>query len=49
LDGLPQDFIDKHKAGPDGKIHIPANEPNAYPILTLAKNDDLRHRMWEAC
>jgi thimet oligopeptidase len=48
LDGLPQDFIDKHKAGPDGKIHIPANEPNAIPILTFAKSDDLRHRMWDA-
>ncbi len=48
LDGLPQDYIDKHKADPDGKIHIPANEPNAYPILTFAKSEDLRHRMWEA-
>jgi thimet oligopeptidase len=48
LDGLPQDFIDQHKAGPDGKIHIPANEPNAYPIMTFAKSDDLRHRMWDA-
>jgi thimet oligopeptidase len=48
LDGLPQDFIDQHKAGPDGKIHILANEPNAYPIMAFAKSDDLRHRMWEA-
>ena len=48
LDGLPQDYIDKHKADPDGKIHIPANEPNAYPILTFAKSEDLRRRMWEA-
>ena len=48
LDGLPQDYIDKHKAGPDGKIHIPANEPNAFPVLTFAKNEDLRRRMWEA-
>jgi thimet oligopeptidase len=48
LDGLPQDYIDSHKAGPDGKIHIPANEPNAIPILTFAKSDDLRRRTWEA-
>jgi thimet oligopeptidase len=48
LVGLPQDFIDKHKAGPDGKIHIVANEPNAIPVLTFAKSDDLRRRMWEA-
>src|SRR5277367_2074073 len=48
LDGLPQDYIETHKAGPDGKIHIPANEPNAYPILTFAKSEDLRRRMWEA-
>src|ERR1700722_789289 len=48
LDGLPQDYIDQHKAGPDGKIHILANEPNAYPVLTFANNEDLRRRMWEA-
>jgi thimet oligopeptidase len=48
LDGLPQDYIDQHKAGPDGKIHILANEPNAFPILTFAKDEDLRRRMWEA-
>jgi thimet oligopeptidase len=48
LDGLPQDYIDNHKPGPDGTIRITADEPNAFPILTFAKSDDLRRRFWEA-
>ena len=48
LEGLPQDFIDKQKRGPDGKIQIPADEPNTFPVLTLAKSDALRRRIWEA-
>jgi thimet oligopeptidase len=48
LDGLPQDYIDNHKPGSDGKIRIPADEPNTFPILTFAKNDEIRRRFWEA-
>jgi thimet oligopeptidase len=47
LDGMPQDYIDNHKPGPDGKIHITADEPDAI-ILDLAKSDDLRRRFFEA-
>src|SRR5580704_7198934 len=48
LEGLPKDFIDKQKHGPDGKLRIPADEPNTFPVLELAKSDALRRRIWEA-
>ncbi len=48
LEGLPKDFVDKQKRGADGKIQIPADEPNTFPVLELAKSDALRRRIWEA-
>jgi thimet oligopeptidase len=48
LEGLPQDFIDKQKRGPDGKLLIPADEPNTFPVIDLANSDALRRRIWEA-
>ena len=48
LDGLPQDYIDRHKPGPDGKIHITTDYPDALPALKFAKSDALRRRLWEA-
>jgi thimet oligopeptidase len=47
LEGMPQDYIDSHKPGPDGKIHVTADEPDAI-ILDLARSDDLRRRFFEA-
>jgi thimet oligopeptidase len=48
LDGLPQDFIDNHKPGAGGKIHITTNYPDAFPVLTFAKSDALRRRLYLA-
>ena len=48
LDGMPQDYIDNHKPGPDGKIVIAADEPNGYPVLEFAKSDAFRRRMADA-
>lgn len=48
LDGLPQDYIDRHKPGPDGKVKISTNYPDLFPVLTYAKSDSLRRTMWEA-
>ena len=45
LDGLPQDYIDRHKPGADGKISISTNYPDAFPVFKFAKSDDLRRRM----
>jgi thimet oligopeptidase len=48
LDGLPQDYIDNHKPGPDGKIHITTNYPDIFPVLDFASSDSLRRSLWEA-
>ena len=48
LDGLPQDYIDNHKAGADGKVHVTTNYPDLFPVLTFAKSDGLRSSLWVA-
>jgi thimet oligopeptidase len=48
LEGLPQDFIDAHKPGPDGKVQISADFFQALPVMTFAKSDSLRRLVWEA-
>jgi thimet oligopeptidase len=45
LDGLPQDYIDRHKPGADGKIQITTNYPDALPIFSFAKSTSLRRRV----
>ena len=48
LEGLPKDFVDKQKRAANGNVIIPADEPNAFPVLDLADNDSLRRRVWIA-
>jgi thimet oligopeptidase len=48
LDGLPQDYISRHKPGPDGKISISTDYPDALPALKFAKNDAFRRRLFIA-
>jgi thimet oligopeptidase len=45
LDGLPQDYIDRHKPGADGKVQITTNYPDALPVFSFAKSDSLRRRV----
>src|SRR3984957_4552377 len=45
LEGLPQDYIDRHKPGPDGKIVITTDYPDALPVFNFAKSDALRRRL----
>lgn len=47
MDGLPQDFIDNHKPGADGKIRIVADEADSL-VLKFAKSENLRRRFREA-
>lgn len=46
LDGLPQDFIDAHKPGPDGKITLRTDYTDYVPVLTYAKSPELRQRFY---
>ncbi|HEX7157505.1 MAG TPA: M3 family metallopeptidase, partial [Edaphobacter sp.] len=48
LDGLPQDFIDRHKPGADGKIRVTTDYPDFFPVMTYAKSDTVRRRLSEA-
>jgi len=45
LEGLPQDYIERHKPGADGKIRITTTYPDYYPAMKFAKSADLRRRM----
>ncbi len=45
LEGLPQDYIDRHKPGADGKVQLTTDYPDALPVFTFAKSDNLRRRM----
>ena len=46
LAGLPQDFIDGHKPGADGKVKLDINYPDYIPVMTYCKNDDVRKRLY---
>jgi thimet oligopeptidase len=45
LDGLPQDYIDRHKPAANGKIQITTNYPDALPVFSFARSDALRRRL----
>jgi len=46
LDGLPQDFIAKHKPDAKGVITLTIDYPDALPVFSFAKSEDLRKRMY---
>ena len=48
LEGLPQDYIDRHKPGADGRVTLTMEYPDYIPVITYAKSDDLRRRMYLA-
>jgi len=45
LAGLPQDYIDAHQPGEDGKITITTNYPDLYPFMTYAHSDQRRKEL----
>ena len=48
LEGLPQDYLDSHKPGPDGLIKIGMAYPEVVPILRYSENGELRKRLMTA-
>jgi thimet oligopeptidase len=48
LDGLPPDYIARHKPGPDGKVRLTTEYPDSLPVLTFANSDALRRRVYVA-
>ncbi len=47
LAGLPQDFIENHQPGPDGKITITTDYPDYFPFIAYAKSDPLRFELYK--
>lgn len=48
LEGLPADFIAAHKPGADGKVIISTDYPEYVPVMTYARSESLRRRLYEA-
>jgi thimet oligopeptidase len=46
LDGLPADYISRHKPGPDGKITITTDYPDYLPAMKFAKSTELRKKLY---
>jgi thimet oligopeptidase len=46
LDGLPGDFVEAHKTGPDGKISVSTDYPDYAPFMSYAKNDARRKELY---
>jgi thimet oligopeptidase len=45
LAGLPKDYIDSHRAGPDGKISISTDYPDYIPFMQYALSDQWRKEL----
>lgn len=45
LAGMPQDFIDAHPPGEDGKIRITTQYPDLFPFMQYADNDEARREL----
>ncbi len=48
LAGLPRDYIDSHKPGKDGLIHITTSYPDYIPAMNFAASESLRRRLYLA-
>ncbi len=48
LDGLPQDYIVKHKPDARGVVHLSTRYNDYMPVMTFASSDALRKRMADA-
>ena len=48
LDGLPPDYIKNHPPDEQGVITLTTDYPDMQPVMTFAKSEDLRLRMFRA-
>jgi thimet oligopeptidase len=46
LDGLPADFISRHKPETGGAVKLTIDYPDSLPVFSFARNEDLRKRMY---
>ena len=45
LAGMPQDYIDGHKPGPDGLVHLTYAYPDVFPVLDFARLRETRRKV----
>ena len=48
LDGLPEDYLQAHQPGEDGKITLTTDFPDYLPVMTFAHSPTLRQKMYLA-
>jgi len=48
LDGLPADYLARHTPNCDGHFALTTDQPDMQPVMTFAKSDALRERMFLA-
>ncbi|HEY3625309.1 MAG TPA: M3 family metallopeptidase [Terracidiphilus sp.] len=48
VDGLPQDYIDRHPPNAEGQMVLTTDQPDMQPVMTFASNAALRQRMFLA-
>lgn len=48
LDGLPADYVARHKANPDGSYTLTTDQPDMGPVEDFSTSPDLRKRMYIA-
>jgi len=48
LDGLPADYIARHKPGPGGVVTLTTDSPDMSPVMSYAKSPKLRREMYLA-
>ena len=46
LAGVPQDFIDAHPPGADGKVHLTYDYPDVWPVLEFGSVREARRRVF---
>jgi thimet oligopeptidase len=46
LEGLPRDYIERHKPNEHGAITLTIDYPDSLPVFSYARNEDLRKRMF---
>ena len=48
LEGLPEDFIARNRSDAQGRITLTVNDTDVTPVLTYARSDEARRRMYMA-
>jgi thimet oligopeptidase len=46
LAGLPQDFLDAHPAGKDGKVRLTTDYPDFFPVLSYVASEEVRKALF---